>query len=876
MRIFSRIWFRLRSVFRPHAINDEFDEELRFHIDRETSENIKRGMSADEARRVALAEFGGVSRFREEVRDQHGVRWLDDLSADVRHGVRLLRMNMLFSGAVIGTLALGIGATSTIFAVVNGVLLRPLPFPEPDRIVSIGEVSATSRLFENARIGQRAYEVWSPAAHSFSAMALYSPTSATLTGEGEPVDVEGAQTTASFFSVLSTRVAFGRPFTPAENVPGSERVIVLSQNMWKNTFGGDSAVLNRTIMMNGNATTVIGVMPPDFAMPSTAQYWVALRIPDVPEAEFSFDMIARLRDGISPESALRELKSLAVRVDSLRSATNRGNVPTVITLHDRLFGSVQKPLIILLGAVVVLLLIACANVANLTLARSAARQREFAVRLALGAGRWRLVRQLLVESSILAGIGGALGLLVPLGLVGVFVKLSPSSVAGVSDIRVDGAVMLFTAATTVIAALLFGLAPALTGSRSDSSSTLAAGNSRGGSTRAHRTVRSALVVFEVSAALTLLTGAGLLTKSFVNATAVNPGFTAKNVYAATVQLPGKRYPNAEAELSFFDQLRTKVGALPGVEVVSVSRTKPLGGFSFTNEMARSPEDPVKLQIAFAEIDGNYGKAVGLRLISGRFIDNTDVFGAPPVVMLTKSAAQHFFPGVDAVGRVMPRGGSFVDAGASPPTVIGVVEDVAQRSLDVAPLPQVFLSGPQRKTSPAHLIIRTSLAEAVLQPTIKRLISEIDPLQPLTHFSSLQSDVAKSVAPRRFNSLLVNSFAALALLLAMIGLYGVMAHAVIARTRELGIRTALGAQSQNLLRLVLRQGMSLVALGVGVGAICSLALSRAVSSLLYNVPAQDPVIFIGAPIVLAVVALLACYIPARRATMVSPMTALRQD
>lgn len=871
MRILRWIWFRLRSLFNSRAMNAEFDEELRFHIDRETAENIKRGMSPDEARRAAMAEFGGVGRFKEELRDEHGVRWLDDLSADVRHGVRLLRKNVVFSATVVATLALGIGATSTIFAIVNGVLLRPLPYARADRIVSLSE---SRKGVDGNGVGDVAFRRWQTQARSFSALSVYGPSIAVLTGEGEPVEIKGGAATAEFFSVMSTRVAFGRTFSAAETAKGGPRVVILGHDFWRSNFGGDSGVLNRTIVMNGTPRTVIGVMPSGFDFPENAKYWVPLIVPQDPCCEYNFSILARLRDGVTTDAALHELQSMQNGVDSLRNEYTRGSEPVVLTLHERLFGSVRKPLSILLGAVVVLMLIACANVANLTLARSATRQREFAVRLALGAGRWRLVRQLLVESSILAFLGGAVGLTIPMFLIGAFVKLSPKSVAGVSDIGIDGTVLAFTLFMSVCAALLFGLAPALTGARSGTSSALAAGSARLSATRSQRTVRASLVVFEVSAALILLTGAALLTKSFARAMAVTPGFVADNVFSANFRLPAARYADNASKRNFFNQVVSQLRATPGVDAVSQSGVGPLGGFRFSRKMSSST-DAAKTTIAFADVDSVYARAVRLDLKAGRFIDATDVLGAPPVVMLTVSAAKHLYPGQNAVGQSLPR--QETDTGKTVlPIVVGVVADVAQSSLDVKPVPQVFQASAQQDDVPEKIIVRSSLDPVAVRALFKQAVQHADPLQPLTNFSILSETVAKSIAPRRFNSLLINAFAGLALLLAMVGLYGLMAHAVISRTRELGIRIALGAQTDNVLRLVLRQGFNLVALGIAVGVVLSFALSRTLSSLLYDVPAQDPLAFIGAPTVLATVALLACYIPARRATLVSPTTALRQD
>ncbi|MEP6835740.1 MAG: ABC transporter permease [Gemmatimonas sp.] len=872
MQILRAIWFRLRSMLQPTAINAEFAEELRFHIERETQENIKRGMNPDDARRTAHAQFGGVERFKENVRDEHGVRWLDDLSADVRHGVRLLRKNTLFSFTVIVTLMLGIGATSTIFAIVNGVLLRPLPYPNADRIVSLSE---SNKGVDQDGAGQLAVDLWMQGARSFSAIAQHTLSTTVFTGQGDPIEINGAAATGAFFSVMGMRAVIGRTFNADDAAEGAPRVVVLSYPLWQNMFGGDSTIINRVVSMSGRQRTVIGVMPRRFAFPAQAQYWIPFKVPNQPGSEFNFSVLARLRDGVGIETAQRDLRGFVLRVDSVRKTYNIGATPSVMTLHDRLFGSVRKPLSILLAAVVVLLLIACANVANLVLARSASRQREFAVRLALGAGRWRLVRQLLVESSILAFIGGALGAIIPVVLVGGFVRLSPASVAGVSDIKVDGMVLLFTAFISIVAALLFGLAPALTGARSGPSAVLGASTSKASSSRAERTVRASLVVFEVAAALTLLTGAALLATSFSRAISVNPGFTANNVYSAYFSLPSTRYPEDQQQSAFYARVADELRGVPGIDAVSLSGARPLGGWVFSKQIPRVPNSPEKVDVAFSGVDANYARAAGLHLVAGRFIDATDVIGAPRTIMITKGAAHLLFPGQTAVGKSAMITVDSVDM-TTPPTIVGVVEDVAQTSLDVKPMPQIFLPMAQRNIDPRVIVMRTGLSETVVRGMLKNIVLRIDPLQPVSKFYAISKEVERSVAPRRFNSILVNAFAGLALVLAVIGLYGLMANAVNARTRELGIRMALGAQSSNVLRLVMKQGAWLVFTGIVLGAMLSLTMSRSLSSMLYDVPAQDPTIFVGAALSLAAVALLACYIPARRATRVNPMSALRQD
>lgn len=868
MRLLDAIRFRVRGFVARDAVNAEFDDELRDHIARETAANIARGLSPDDARRQALADFGGVERFKESLRDERGTRWLTDSLADLRHGVRLIRKNPLFSGAVIGTLALGIGATSTIFTIVNGVLLQTPSYPAPDRVVS---VSQASRGEDQNVISASNYRGWLASQHVFSAIAAYSGASATLTGAGEPRDLNGAQVTPSFFTVFAARPAFGRLPVDDDAVRGAPRVVVLSHALFAGTFGSDSTIVGRTITVNGNPREVVGIMPASFDMPATAQYWTPLAVTSDPNVDFFYSMIGRLRDGVTLDGAERDLQPVIAALDSGRTPVIRGARAIVMSMHERRFGAVQKPLTLLFGAVVVLLLIACVNVANLTLARSAARQREFAVRLALGAGRWRLARQLFIETSLLALLGGGLGALVPFALVGAFVKLSPASLAGIHDVHVNGAVLMFTACATVAAALLFGLVPALTGSRGVGS-VLNTANARMSSSRAHGLIRSTLVVTEIAAALTLLTGAGLLTKSFANALAIDAGFRPDHVYATYVRLPGARYDDSAAA-AFYAQFVERIRGVPGVRDVARTSVMPLGGTAYSKLVDRNPPDGTKIEVHVGSVSAEFARAIALRLVEGRFIDERDTRGTEPVALVTRAYARQFFPNGTAVGRPTPQ---FFDDTTRFPTIVGVVEDLPRRSIDEPAAPMVMLAAAQSEDAPRQIVIRSSLGETALRNVLKQLVASIDPLQPLTEFYPLQQRLDEAYAPRRFNAIVINAFALIALVLASIGLYGLMANAVVARTREIGIRMALGARAASVLTLVLRQGLALTAVGIVLGVALSYVLARTLTGLLYEVTVHDPFVFALAPCALALVAFAASLIPARRATHVDPMAALRGD
>lgn len=871
MRLLNMLRFRWRGLTSRAAANAQFDDELRFHVERETQANIARGMNPSEARTKALADFGGVERFKEQLHDESQVRWLHDAASDLRHGIRLLLTNRLYSAAVIGTLALGIGSASTIFTIVHGVLLRPLPYANAEQVYSISEAKGTH---DYNSVSRATFAEWQQSARAFENIASFNQTSRVLIGAGDPVHMNGAVATASFFSVLGKQPAIGRVFRADEELPGASNVVVLGHALWRTRFGGDSNVLGKSITLDDERFTVLGVMPPGFELPRTAQYWVPLQpmragVRTRPFAE----VIGSLKGGYTVAAAERELQSVLARGEADRAASNRGHVVKLMPLRERLVGSVARPLALLFGAVCMLLLIACANVANLALARSAARGREFAVRLALGASRWRLVRQLLIESALLAMIGGALGAIAPLALVNTFVRLSPASVAGVADIHVDGAVLFFIAGLTMSVVMLFGLAPALSASGSAPSASLSSGSVRVSGSRAHNRLRSALVVGELAIALTLVTGAGLLTRSFSNAMSLDPGFQTSRVVVAHLQLPMSRYDTSTRVNSFYDRVAREVSALPGVDAVSVTDGMPLFWNQYSEQIRHTPEDGGATGVAVSMVDNNYAVTLNIRLAKGRFFDESDVRGAPLAAVISERAARALFPNGQALGN---RINAVFGRDSAQPVVVGIMRDVAQASVEQQPLPELLLSSNQLETWPAFLTVRTSLPPSAYQSQLASIVHAVDPDQPVTLVRSMEDQLSTSAAPRRFNALLVNAFAAMALLLAVVGLYALMAQSVVARTKEFGIRMALGANAGGVLSLVLREGLTLAVVGIAVGAALSWGFARSLASMLFAVNAHDPLTFLLAVGVLTSVAIIACMIPARRATTVSPITALRQD
>lgn len=870
MRLLTAAWFRLRAIVQRKQLNAEFEEELRSHIAYETRANVKRGLSPIAAHQLALAQFGGIERFKDDLRDVRSIGWMQDVFSDMGFGVRRLRHNALYSAAVVGTLALAIGATSTIFTIVHGVLLRPLPYEHADRIVAIAEVKNG----QGTSVGRLNYSSWRDALQQFDDIASYNLSSVVLTGAGEPLHIHGVLTSASFFRVLGASAALGRVYDTDAEEPGADKLVVLSDALWRSNFGADPAAIGRSVMMDGVSRTVVAIMQPGFDFPTKSQYWIPLpkMVPGVRTRPYVY-ALGLLSPGANKRTAQAYLQRAVSANDLSLPIAQRGHAVQLEMLHDSLFGSVQKPLGLLFGAVCLLLLVGSGNIAGLTMAQGIQRRREFAVRLALGASRWRLVRQLLVEGTVLAFAGGVLGTLVPFVFVPVIVRLSPTSVADVPNIHVDTGVLLFIAAVTVSVLFIAALLPAISAARNAPAESLSSAGARLTGSRRHHTAQSALVIGQICAALILVTGAGLLTRSFSNAMSVEPGFTPSHVSTAIVQLPMSRYGTSAQVRSFYERMARQVRGLPGVSDVSLSDALPLFNYQYSTGLKRAPDDGSKSEVAVSQVDAHYKSVLGLRLLRGRFIDSTDNIGARRVAVLTESAARALFPSVDALGREV---NAAFSADSAKPIVIGIVADVAQSSLEKKPLPELFLSIAQMDAWPAFMTVRTSLSQNSFQRSLTQIIHAIDPLQPLTRLESLDSRLDDLFAPRRFNALLIDSFALLALVLSLVGLYALMTQGVVSRTREFGIRMALGAQQSGVLLMVLRRGLQLAGAGIVLGLALSFALARTLSSQLFGVTPSEPLVYGAAACSLAIMAAAACYMPARRATSISPVSALRQD
>jgi len=850
----------------------DFAEEIRTHLQLEADQLTREGLSGAEADSAARRAFGNVTTTQERFHDSASFVRIERFGQDLRRALRALVKNRAFASIAIVTLALGIGATSTMFTIVNAVLLRPLPFPDARRLISVSESEkgqdmgvATSQDFVE----------WRRSTPSFAAIALIGGGGAVLTGVKEPLQLSGSAVSADFLPVLGVLPAIGRNFRSDENVPGASRVVILSHTLWQTAFAGDSGVLGHVITLDGTPFTVIGVMPTAFAYPRGDAYWTALQL-DAPVAgsttTYYFDVIGRLREGSTIDRARAELAAAVHRVEAGRPEWQGRHDAVAMSLHERMYGSTRPALLMLLGAVGFLLLIACANVAHLMLARTATRQHELAVRMALGARRGDLVRQLFAETVPLAALGGFLGLLIPFWSVGLFVRMDPESVARMKDIHVDGTVLAVTLLISLFTAALFGLAPAIAGARTDLLTALKNDATRSTASARSRRFRGALVVAEIATALLLVTGAGLLTRSFTNALSVDLGFRPDGLLGAQIQLSSQRYPDAAARQMFFERLADHVRGLPGVQTVAISDGLPLhrSGPSRSFGGRDQPTIPVIVSVGSRE----YPRAIGLELVAGRLFDQSDRSGGAPSVILSMAAARAFFPNGKAVGQRIDHP---LTDGGGPSIVIGVVKDVPQRGVDVTPIPQAYLAFEQQRGGwLSTLVVRASTDAALLEPAIRRAVAEVDPLQPVSSFSTMDDDLAKSVASRRQNSLVVDVFAALSVIFAAIGLYGVMTYEVQQREKELGLRIALGAASGGVVVLVARRGMFLATIGIMAGIALSFALSRTLTGMLYGVSTHDPVTFASAPLALACVALIACSVPAWRATRVDPVTLLRVD
>jgi putative ABC transport system permease protein len=802
---------------------------------------------------------------------------MDTLIKDLRFAVRGLLKRPGFTAIVLIALALGIGANTAIFSLVNAVVLQPLPFPEPDRLVWMygnirngGNRASVSPLdFLDYRSQNKTFE-------QFAASGTL-PMSVTLTGSGEPERLQASGVTGNFFQAYGVSPALGRGFTLENEKPGQNQVTVLSYALWQKRFGGDPDILKKSIVLDGKASQVIGVMGQDVAFPQAADLWVPMVFegdPDMQQRKAHFlRPTGRLKEGVSLTQAQADTDLIAAQLERQYPDSNTGWNLRLIPLRDQLIGSSRTTLFILFGAVGFVLLIACANVANLLLVRAAARQKEIALRTALGASRWRIVRQMITESLLLAILGGALGALLATWGVQLLVKLSEGSLPPTAKVQIDATVLGFTLLISIITGLLFGLAPALRTARVQLIDSLKDGVRGAGESTVRNRTRSLLVVFESAVAVMLLIGAGLLVRSLIALQNVDPGFDPHNVLTMRIDLPRNKYDKPEKASNFFQQLEARVAGLPGVETVGMVTELPMSGqlndLPFVVE-GRPPVSPdQQFDADFRRVNEKYFNAMRIPLLRGRNFTQQEVRQGDKVVIVSQQLVDAVFPNEEPLGKRL------VSAlGNQAFEIIGVVGDLRHRSLEFAPFPAMYF--PTLATGRANLAIRMQGDPLSIAGAVRKEVQAIDPDQPIAAIKPMTDWVDASAAAPRYRTTLLALFAALAMILAATGIYGVMSYSVAQRTHEIGVRMALGARRLDVLKLVVRQGMLLTIVGVVVGLLGAFALTRVMSSLMFGVTTRDPVTFVAVSLLLVAVAFIACFVPARRATKVDPLTALRYE
>jgi predicted permease len=801
---------------------------------------------------------------------------------NIRYGARILLKKPGFTLIAVMTLALGIGATTAIFSVVNAVLLRPLPYPEAERLMWIGQVYNGIQ----QAAGEPKFLFWREHSQLFESMTAtsgFGGASGNLAGGNEAEYVEGMRISQDFFRVFGVEPALGRAFTEAEDAPNGERVAILSDALWHRSFGADKNIIGRTVTLNGESIMVVGVMPPKFHFASGVELFVPMRARPTANHDANATVIGRLKPGVTQAQADAEMKQIAEQYRAVYPKAMAESETVSLRPYQELFtGGVQKLLWILLGAVGFLLLIACANVANLQLTRATARQKEIAVRLALGASGGRIIRQLLTEGLLLAFWGGLAGMLLAMWGTELLVAALPENfLPNVSEIGFDWRVLSFALISTLVTGVLFGLAPALQAIRVDVNTTLKEGAGKGAAGAARGRLRNALVVVEVALSLVLLVGAMLLIRTFINLQRVEPGFEAQNVLTFQIALKGERYKTTSQTAAFYSAALERISSLPGVEAAAVTSTLPLNA-QFNMPVTFSDRANATENAQFRMVTPDYFRVMKINVQEGRDFTAEDKAGAPPVIIVNEAFVRRFLPEANPFDQQLTIGRNTLDPSRR---IIGVVNDTKQFGMDKAAPPMAFVPLAQvsdrllaiaRTFVSSYITVRTTVAPLALSAAVKGEINAVDATLPLSQIRSMEQLVARSVAPQRFNMLLLGLFAGLGVLLAAVGVYGVMSYSVAQRTQEIGIRMALGARSADIVRLVLRQGLGTALIGVALGLLTAFALTRLMSSLLFGISPTDPLTFVAVALLLGGVALLACFIPARRAMKVDPMVALRYE
>jgi putative ABC transport system permease protein len=887
MELINILKARLRALFRRESVLRDIEEELRIHVEMETERNIERGIPPDEAQAAARKSFGQLSRNTELSYDIRGGGWMETLWQDLRFGARMLRKQPGFSLIAVVTVALGIGANTAIFTVVNALLLRPLPYPEAERLAIVDTTVRRDRV-EVRRTSYPDFVSWRDQNTVFEQIAARNGTSFSLMGGGEPERVNGELVSASYFSLLGAQAALGRTFLPEEDlIPDAHRVAVIGHGLWRRRFGGIPTLIGQTIQLSDGNYTVVGIMPEGFrGISDQAELWLPMMMNSAvrPGQDLQvrdqrwLSTIARLKSGVSLQQAQAEMDAITRRLEQNYPDTNANRGALVTPLHEQLFGNMQLMLWILLGAVGCVLLIACANVANLLLQRAATRRKETAIRLALGATPGRLMRQLLTESLLLALSGGLLGVLIAFWSADFLVALSPIRFPSFVKLTLDVRVLGFSLLISALTGLLFGLTPALQAARPALNETLKDGGRGASGGLGSNRLLGSLVVSEIALALALLVGAGLMIRSLHSLQAVDPGFDSERLLTMRFSLPMQKYPRDQIGV-FNQQLRERLSALPGVQAVTVSSDLPLSGETSAGpiELEGRPFMPADSEIRMYRhrVTTQFFTTLGIPIVKGRDFTTDDHAQAPGVVIISEALAQRYWPGVDPIGKRLREIGA---GDGSWQSVVGVAADVKYRGVPKNPNadPDVYFPLLQRPTNNLNLAVRTEADPASMAAVVRGELQRLDPNLPVYAITTMAQRVANQTTQTRFSAWLLGIFGGLALALAAVGIYSVMAYAVEQRTHELGVRLAMGARAGDVLKLVLKQGMRLALLGVALGVSVALVLTQLMKGLLFGVWAADPMTYAGIAVLLVAVALLACYFPARRATKVDPLVAIRHE
>jgi putative ABC transport system permease protein len=880
MPILPRLASLWRNLSRKARVDRDLDDELASYLALLAAEKERAGMSPQAARRAARLDLGGVEQVKERVRGARVGAFLDVLVLDLRYGVRMLSRSRGFAAVAVTALALGIGANSAMYSVLHGVLLSPLPYPDAGRLVMVFRHFSRSS-FPHGTLCLADFVDWRAGNHAFEAPSVFTRKRFDLTGTGEPEEVSGAAVTAGFFSALRVRPILGRIFRPGEDGQSADRLAVLSEDLWRRRFGGSPSAIGRTITIDGSLWTVVGVMAAGFHFPRRdSELWTNLLFePPRRRGPFFYYGLARLAPGATLAQAQAEANAIARRIE-LGDPRTSGLTFPVVPLREAIVGDARPALLVLFGAVSLVLLIAAVNVANLLLARATAREREMAVRLGLGAGRARLLRQLLTESAMLALAGGAAGLIVAAAGIELLRAWNPGNLPRLQEVHLDAGVLGFTLLVSLLTGVLFGLAPAFQSSRAGLAGSLKESGRGNTASAPRRRLRAALVVSEIALSLLLLAGAALLLRSFallqqVKTVQVPP----ERILTMEISPSAARYRDDKTSVAFYERLLERVRHLPGVVAAAISDSLPPDreGNADTYVIAGRPLGPGELNpiISAPSVSPDYFRTLGIPLLAGRFFDPRDRAGSPPVAIVSEAMARRDFPGQSPLGQRLKASGPEL-SGTPYMEIVGVVGNTRYLGLG-SPLAAAYYqpaaqSGGQRQ----FLAVRSAAAAAGLAKPLRREIDALDRDVVVSHVATMEQALSDSVAQPRFRTLLLAAFAAVAVLLAAIGIYGVIAYSVAQRTHEIGVRMALGARRSDVLRLVVGQGASLALAGIGLGLAGALALTRVLANLLFAVSATDPLVFTLVSLLLGAVALAASLIPARRAAFIDPHVALKYE